>query len=114
MWLVGVGLLLFVLHALDIGPPGRWNLEFFGDLWKFLVPFGLAVVWWAISDSTGLTQRRAVRKMEERTLKRRERDLRNLGLEVPARQTGRPAARPPAAGSAGRDSGAQQPREPRL
>jgi small Trp-rich protein len=81
MWLIGIGLLLFVLHALEIGPPGRWNLEPFGDLWKFLVPFGLAAVWWAISDSTGLTQRRAMRKMEERKQNRRQRDMENLGLD---------------------------------
>jgi small Trp-rich protein len=82
MWLVGIGLLLFVLHALDIGPPGRWNLELLGDLWKFLVPFGLAAVWWAVSDSTGLTQRRAIEKMEKRKLQRRERDMQNLGLDT--------------------------------
>ncbi len=111
MWLVGIGLLLFVMHALDIGPPGRWNLEFFGDLWKFLVPFGLAALWWAFADSTGLTQKRAIRRMEERALKRRERDLRNLGLEVPARRPGKPAA------PAQRDTTGAQPgrsREPRL
>jgi small Trp-rich protein len=85
MWLVGIGLLMFVLHALDIGPPGRWNLEFFGDLWKFLIPFGLAAAWWAFSDSTGLTQRRAIKKMEAKTAKRRERNMRNLGLETRTR-----------------------------
>ena len=113
MWLVGVGLLMFLLHALDIGPPGRWNLEFFGDLWKFLVPFGLAALWWAFSDSTGLTQRRAVRRMEERLLKRRERDMRNLGLDVSARRSGRRGGSPPAPNPA---SGAQSsnPREPRV
>jgi len=87
MWLIGIGLLLFVLHVLDIGPPGRWNLEPFGDLWKFLVPFVLAAVWWVVSDSTGLTQRRAMRKMEERKLQRRERDMENLGLDTRRRKT---------------------------
>jgi small Trp-rich protein len=114
MWLVGVGLLLFVMHALDIGPPGRWNLEFFGDLWKFLVPFGLAALWWAFADSTGLTQKRAVRKMEQRAQKRRERDLRNLGLEVPARQSGKPSAPAAPANRAGTGPRAGGPREPRL
>ena len=114
MWLIGVGLLLFVLHALDIGPPGRWTLDFFGDLWKFLVPFGLAAVWWAFSDATGLTQRRAIKKMDERKAKRRERDMRNLGLEIPSRD-GRKAPKAPATKApARREAQPPPPREPRL
>ena len=51
---------------------GRW----------ILLPFGLAVVWWAVSDATGLTQRRAIDKMEARKQQRRERDMKALGLDV--------------------------------
>src|SRR5688572_32465487 len=48
-------------------------------LWV-LAPFGLAVVWWAIADGTGMTMRRAMDKMEERKHERRRRHMEALGL----------------------------------
>ena len=36
-----------------------------------LLPFGGAVVWWTFADNSGLTQRRAVEKMERRKVERR-------------------------------------------
>jgi len=86
MGFVALGLLLFVLHFLGIGPPGRWTIEPFGDLWKFLVPFGLALLWWLISDKFGITQRREMRKMDKRQADRRERQLEDLGLGTKKRQ----------------------------
>ena len=42
MLFVVIGLVLIGLNLADVGPFGRWNWEFFGDLWKFCVPFVLA------------------------------------------------------------------------
>ena len=47
-----------------------------------IAPFGLAVAWWAYADSTGLTQRRAIAKMEKRKADRRQRDMEALGLGI--------------------------------
>ena len=76
MWFLIVGVLLLVLKIAEVG--------FFVDLgWVWvLAPFGLAVAWWAFADSSGLTQRRAIEKMEVRKRDRRERDMKALGLDV--------------------------------
>ena len=76
MPLVVVGTLLVILKLAEFGPVANWSW-----LW-ILLPFGLAVAWWIYADSTGLTQRRAIRRMEERKTQRRERDIQALGLNI--------------------------------
>ena len=76
MPLVIVGTLLVFLKLAEFGPVANWSW-----LW-ILLPFGLAVAWWIYADSTGLTQRRAIRRMEERKTQRRERDIQALGLNI--------------------------------
>jgi small Trp-rich protein len=91
-----VGLLLLALKLTEIGPVATW-----GWTWV-LLPFGLAIVWWAIADKTGLTRRRAMRKMDERKAERRQRSLEQLGLGTRAApRGGKPApsaSRPPMSG----------------
>ena len=72
MLFVIIGILLIVLNVADIGPFGHWNWEFFGDLWKFTVPFILAIVWWVYSDLSGLNKRREMERMEQRKKDRRQ------------------------------------------
>jgi small Trp-rich protein len=118
MGFVIIGVVLLALHFLGIGPPGQWNFTFTGDLWKFLLPFGLAVVWWSVSDSMGLTQQRAMRRMDERKAERRDKALEALGIDPrrrrKARTPGRAASttRPPAPVS-GRDPTMGPPDQPR-
>jgi small Trp-rich protein len=69
-----LGLLLVALKLAEFGPVAEW-----GWTWV-LLPFALAAVWWAIADKTGLTRRRAMRKMDERKEQRRQRSLEQLGL----------------------------------
>jgi small Trp-rich protein len=69
-----VGVLLLVMKVAEFGPVAG-----LGWIWV-LLPFGLAVAWWTFADSTGLTQRRAMRKMDERKEERRQRSLDQLGL----------------------------------
>ena len=71
-----LGIVLLVLKMTEIGPVATWSW------WWVLLPFVLATVWWAFADSTGLTKARAMRKMEERKLARRERDMEALGLNT--------------------------------
>ena len=51
MWFLGLGLLGVVLKFLEIGPVAQWS-------WFIvLIPFGLAVAWWAWADWSGYTKR---------------------------------------------------------
>ena len=86
MLFVLVGLVLIGLNLADVGPFGQWNWEFFGDLWKFCVPFGLAIVWWIYSDVSGLNKRREMKRMEDRKESRRQENLQALGLDPRAKR----------------------------
>jgi len=86
MLFVLIGLALIVLNLVDIGPFGAWNWEFFGDLWKFVVPFLLAIVWWVWSDKSGLNKRREMDRMEKKKLDRRKENLAALGMDTRARR----------------------------
>jgi len=69
-----VGLLLAALKVAEFGPVAEWSW------WTIAIPFGLAAAWWAFSDASGLTQKRAIRKMEDKKADRRRRDMEALGL----------------------------------
>jgi len=74
-----LGVLLLVMKIADYGTVATWSW------WAVLLPFGLATLWWVIADSTGLTQRRAMDKMERNKVERRNRNMVALGL-APQRQ----------------------------
>jgi small Trp-rich protein len=86
MYLVLLGVALIVMNLAGIGPVGTWNWELFGDLWKFALPFALAVVWWGWADVSGLNKRREMQKMEERKRNRRREHLESLGMDPRARR----------------------------
>ena len=72
MVLVVVGVVLLALKLLELGPVAAW------PLWGVLLPFGLAVVWWAFADRTGYYKRREMRKMDAKAQERRARNLESL------------------------------------
>jgi small Trp-rich protein len=73
MWFIAVGVLLLVLKLTDIAPVSGWS-------WLLvLAPFGLAVAWWAWADASGYTQKKAMKRMDERKEARREKALEALG-----------------------------------
>ncbi len=80
MAFVLIGVLMVAGNLSGYGPTSTWNWEFTGDLWKFALPFILAGAWWAWSDSTGLTKRRAMRKDAARKQDRLDRNVDALGL----------------------------------
>ena len=80
--------MLIGLNLADIGPFGHWNWEFFGDLWKFCVPFVLAIIWWVYSDMSGLNKRREMQRMEDKKKARREQNLEALGMDTRSRRKG--------------------------
>jgi small Trp-rich protein len=90
MPLAALGALLVILKLADIDPVTTWSW------WWILAPFAGAFAWWVYSDTTGLTQRRAIRKLEERKVARRERDMAALGLNINSgrrKRAGRDAAK---------------------
>ena len=86
MWMVLIGVLLIVLNLAGIGPVGNWTWTLGGDLWKFALPFGLAAIWWAWADMSGLNKRREIEKMEEKKRNRRNENLVSLGLSSRTRR----------------------------
>jgi small Trp-rich protein len=83
-----LGLALLAMKAAEFGPVANWSW------FVVLAPFGLATLWWAFADSTGLTQRRAIDKMEKRKVDRRQRDMEALGLTITQRPGGSSRKKP--------------------
>jgi small Trp-rich protein len=71
-----LGIVLLAMKLGEFGPGAAWSW------WLVLAPFGLAVLWWSFADSVGLTQRRAMDKMEAKKIERRDRNMEALGLVV--------------------------------
>jgi len=89
MLFVIIGVLFIALNLGGIGPFGNWNWEITGDLWKFCVPFALAILWWIWTDKSGLDKRREMQKMEDKKQARREENLTALGMNVRSRRKSR-------------------------
>jgi small Trp-rich protein len=85
-----LGILLLALKLAEFGPVGAWSW------WAVLLPFALATAWWAFSDAMGLTQRRAMDKMERTKAERRNRNLQALGLSPRRERLARRASEFPA------------------
>ncbi|MFC5606684.1 TIGR04438 family Trp-rich protein [Variovorax soli] len=74
MWFLGLGLLGVALKFLEIGPVAQWS-------WLVvLIPFGLAIVWWAWADWSGYTKRKAVEREDQRRQDRIDRQRSQLGM----------------------------------
>ena len=81
MLFVLIGIAVIVLNLAGVAPFAAWNWNFFGDLWKFCVPFGFAVAWWVWSDKSGLNKKREMARMEKRKADRRKENLVSLGMD---------------------------------
>ena len=76
MPMVIVGVLLLLAWFLELGPVGEW------PWWLLPIPFALAMAWWSFADNTGLTERRAMQRMDARKQARRAKALDALGLGI--------------------------------
>ena len=74
MYLLLIGLVGLVLKYLEIGPVAAWSW------WVVLIPFALAVVWWAWADSTGYTKKKEMNKMDLRKKERIEKQREAMGM----------------------------------
>ncbi|KQM80084.1 TIGR04438 family Trp-rich protein [Xylophilus sp. Leaf220] len=80
MYFLGLGLVLLAMKWLELGPVVGWSW------WIVLAPFALAVAWWAWADSSGLTKRREMDKMDKRKADRIDKQREALGLGTKKRR----------------------------
>ena len=50
------------------------------DWWLVASPLGLAVAWWLWADASGYTQRKEMKKMDNRRQKRIDKQRKSIGL----------------------------------
>jgi small Trp-rich protein len=74
MPLVVVGVLLMLAKWAEFGPFASWSW------WIVLAPFAGAVLWWEFADNSGWTKSKAMEKMEQRKVDRREKAMEALGI----------------------------------
>ena len=74
MWFLGLGLLGVALKFFEIGPVAQWSW------FVVLIPFGLAMAWWAWADWSGYTKRKVVEKENARRQDRIDRQRSQLGM----------------------------------
>ena len=74
MYFLLIGILGLGLKYFEIEPATSLSW------WLVLSPFGLAVAWWAWADASGYTKRKEMRKMDNRTQKRINRQRISMGL----------------------------------
>ena len=74
MWFLMLGVLSVVLKYLGIGPVAQWSW------WIVLIPFALALAWWAWADWSGYTKRKVIERENARKQARIDRQRSNLGL----------------------------------
>lgn len=75
MLFIVIGVLLIALKLGDVGPVAGW------PWWVVLMPFALAALWWAFADSSGLTKKREMDKLEDRKVERRRKAMDALGID---------------------------------
>ena len=81
MWFVVLGVLLIALKFAEVGFISAWTW------WAVLSPFAAAAVWWAYADSSGLTKKREMDKLEEKKLERRRKNMEAMGINREKQKT---------------------------
>lgn len=80
MWFVAIGVAMLLMNLLGIGPVGEWTWGWGERGLLILVPFGLAIAWWFFADVSGLTQRKAMARVDAKREARRQKALDALGF----------------------------------
>ncbi len=74
MYVLLLGLLLTALKYLQVDPVAQWAW------WWVLSPFAVTAAWWAWSDASGRTKRKAMEKMDRRKAERLQKQKEALGM----------------------------------
>ena len=82
MYFLLLGIVGLLLKYLEIGPVAAWSW------WLVLLPFALAVAWWAWADSSGYTKRKEIQKMDKRKQDRIDKQRTAMGVGTRRRPVG--------------------------
>jgi len=74
MWFLFLGLLGVALKYFEVGFVAQWSW------WVVLIPFALAIAWWAWADASGYTKRKVVERENARRQARIDRQRSQMGL----------------------------------
>lgn len=74
MWFLMLGVLGVALRYFEIGPVATLSW------WIVLIPFALAMAWWAWADASGYTKRKVIERENLRKQARIDRQRSQLGL----------------------------------
>ncbi len=74
MYFLLIGLVALALKYLEIGPVAALNW------WIVLLPFALAVAWWAWADASGYTKQKEINKMDKRKQDRIDKQRAAMGM----------------------------------
>ena len=105
MWFVVLGVLLIALKFAEISFVAAWSW------WAVLSPFAAAAVWWAYADSSGLTKKREMDKLESKKLERRRANMEAMGIDRDKQKTQEGAIRARRAAAERVESGRAKKRE---
>ncbi|MDQ7957904.1 MAG: TIGR04438 family Trp-rich protein [Rhodocyclaceae bacterium] len=82
MWFLMLGVLGVLLKYFEVGFVATLSW------WIVLIPFGLAMAWWAWADASGYTKRKAMEREERRKQERIDRQRSQMGM-LSSRSKGR-------------------------
>ena len=74
MYFLLLGIVGLLLKYLEIGPVAALSW------WLVLLPFALAVAWWAWADASGYTKRKEMQKMDKRKQDRIDKQRAAMGV----------------------------------
>ena len=74
MYFLGLGLIFLAMKYLELSPVAAWSW------WVVMLPFGLAIAWWAWADSTGYTKKKVIERENARKQERLDRTRDALGM----------------------------------
>ncbi len=74
MYFLLIGIVTLLMKYLELNPVAAWSW------WVVLLPFFLAVAWWAWADRSGYTKRIEMKKMEKRKTDRVEKQREAMGM----------------------------------
>lgn len=74
MWFLMLGVLGVLLKYFEVGFVATLSW------WIVLIPFGLAMAWWAWADASGYTKRKAMEREERRKQERIDRQRSQMGM----------------------------------
>jgi small Trp-rich protein len=74
MYFLFIGLVALVVKYLEIEPVAALSW------WIVLLPFALAVAWWAWADASGYTKRKEIDKMDARKQHRIDKQRKAMGM----------------------------------